>query len=117
MNILNTIIDFFKDNKQMAIIIAVLVAIVVGYSCSTKKLILFYSPQCGHCQSFKPEWERIKASGMAETVEHNCAENSSVCSSYGIQGYPTIMVESCFTTHEYSGPRTLDSIMNFYNSV
>jgi thioredoxin-like negative regulator of GroEL len=109
-------IDFLKSNMYIIIIVCVLLVSAV-YSCSSKKLILFYSDQCGHCTAFKPEWELIKASGLAATVEHNCGENSSVCSSYGIQGYPTILVECGFSKHEYSGPRTLDSIINFYNGI
>jgi thiol-disulfide isomerase/thioredoxin len=32
--------------------------------------ILFYHPQCGHCQALKPEWERMKT--MLKTQKKNC---------------------------------------------
>jgi thiol-disulfide isomerase/thioredoxin len=103
---------------NIIIITCIIIAIIlyVVHRLSSKKMILFYSDSCGHCKTFKPEWQRIKDSGLATTSEINCEKDSASCNSYNIQGYPTILVESGFSTTEYSGPRTMDSLIKFYDS-
>lgn len=111
------IIELIKKHKEIVAVIGAITIGLVLYKFTTKRIILFYSDGCGHCQKFKPEWERIKQSGLVSTQEYNCGENSMSCNAYGIRGYPTILVENGFSKHEYQGERTLESIVQFYNNV
>lgn len=110
------IFDVIKNNKKVIGIILIVIVGFIVYKFTLKRVILFYSESCGHCQKFKPEWERIKQNGTMNTSEYNCGESPMSCNAYGIQGYPTIIVENGFSSHEYHGERTLEQILNFYNN-
>ena len=109
--------NIIHRNKKSLIIIMVIVSVFLLYKFTSKRVILFYGDNCMHCQKFKPEWERIKQSGMINTQDYNCSKNPLACHAYGIQGYPTIMVENGFSRHEYSGERTLEGIVRFYDNI
>uniref|UniRef100_A0A0E0KYP1 protein disulfide-isomerase n=1 Tax=Oryza punctata TaxID=4537 RepID=A0A0E0KYP1_ORYPU len=57
-------------------------------------LVEFYAPWCGHCKKLAPEYEKLGASfKKAKSVliaKVDCDEHKSVCSKYGVSGYPTI---------------------------
>ncbi|KAK6143860.1 hypothetical protein DH2020_024208 [Rehmannia glutinosa] len=57
-------------------------------------LVEFYAPWCGHCKKLAPEYEQLGASfKKAKSVligKVDCDEHKSVCSKYGVSGYPTI---------------------------
>jgi len=83
---------------------------------SSKTITLYFSDDCGHCQKFKPEWEKIKNSGLVNAREVNCKQNPDQCNN--IEGYPTIRITNGFTVSDYeNGARTLDDIVRFYNNV
>lgn len=88
-------------------------------------LVFFYADWCGHCQSFKPEWEKLekevdKSEGIdIELVKVNCgdAENPAhkkIMSTYSVQGYPTIKkIDAAGNASEYKGERKVEPIMQF----
>jgi thioredoxin-like negative regulator of GroEL len=87
-----------------------------------QKLTLFYSPNCGHCVDFLPEWkkihniESIKNIVVLETI--NCSENYNKCQENSIQAYPTIIMQKTDGTKiEYEGARTVESLINFINKI
>jgi protein disulfide-isomerase A1 len=60
-------------------------------------LIDFYAPWCGYCQRLEPIFEaaakQLKKEAMPPVLQFgkvNCDEQSSLCSLYGIQGFPTL---------------------------
>ncbi|KAM0867055.1 hypothetical protein ACQ4PT_042241 [Festuca glaucescens] len=57
-------------------------------------LVEFYAPWCGHFKKLAPEYEKLGASfKKAKSVmiaKVDCDEHKSVCSKYGVSGYPTI---------------------------
>ncbi|XP_061412999.1 dnaJ homolog subfamily C member 10 [Lethenteron reissneri] len=56
-------------------------------------LVDFYTPWCGHCQIFAPEFEIAARllKGKLRTGKVNCQNDPHVCQSAGVHGYPTVM--------------------------
>eukprot|EP01043_Picozoa_sp_COSAG02_P060717 COSAG02_NODE_7996_length_2755_cov_2.200678_1_plen_699_part_01 len=68
-------------------------------------LVEFYAPWCPHCQRFAPELERLGAAvnGRADAdpptvpvsalvARVDCVAERALCESYGVKGYPTLLV-------------------------
>ena len=79
---------------------------------------------CGHCQNFKPTWKEftqvMKTNGSnVEVVDLQCdlnEENEKKCKELEVAGYPTILyINSNGEREEYSGNRTIESLVNFAN--
>ncbi len=91
--------------------------VIIRFILFQKKLILFYTNNCSHRQTFKPEWEKIKESCPIKTIDYDCGLYPKKCSSYSITGYPTVMLTGLGifgqTTKEYVGPRTEEQINLF----
>lgn len=79
----------------------------------------FYVPWCIHCQKLSPVWDQLankcadRASGP-RIAKVDCSEEAELCQSFGISGYPTLILFSKgVQKQEYRGPRDLDSLYNF----
>ena len=81
---------------------------------------LVYYDRCGHCQTFKPVWQRVCQQANGRTIKGkqirmyetgndvNESVWKSVSDRHGIQGYPTILVKiggPGAQWKEYNGPR------------
>jgi protein disulfide-isomerase A1 len=58
-------------------------------------LYLLIDHYSGHCKSLAPMWDKLaeRLEGTKVKVgKIDCDENSALCSSYGIQGYPTLLL-------------------------
>lgn len=88
------------------------------------KLNFYYANGCGHCTSFKPEWEKIKntvnSSNLSNNLELNAVDyianpESAGSNSELIKGFPTIILNTpngeAIIYNDY--PRTHNSVMNF----
>jgi len=77
---------------------------------------LFYADWCGHCHSFKPEWNKLKKmAGKIKTEEYE-AGNNEIMEANNINGYPTIKIFKRGNSEEYRGERTADAILSYINS-
>jgi len=55
-------------------------------------VVEFYAPWCGHCKHFAPEFARAAKNlhGIVHVGAVNCDEQQQLCSTFGIQGFPTV---------------------------
>ncbi|CAL8375062.1 unnamed protein product [Arctogadus glacialis] len=78
-------------------------------------LIEFFAPWCGHCKRLAPEFEvaATRLKGIVALAKVDCTSSNTVCSKYGVSGYPTLKI---FRDGEdaggYDGPRTADGIVS-----
>lgn len=85
-------------------------------------LVEFYAPWCGHCKKLAPEYEKLGSSfRKARSVligKVDCDEHKSLCSKYGVSGYPTIQwfPKGSLEPKKYEGPRTLEALAEFVNN-
>ncbi|PKI73947.1 hypothetical protein CRG98_005672 [Punica granatum] len=85
-------------------------------------LVEFYAPWCGHCKKLAPEYEKLGSSfKKAKSVligKVDCDEHKSLCSKYGVSGYPTIQwfPKGSLEPKKYEGPRTAESLAEFVNN-
>ena len=83
---------------------------------SDKELLFFHADWCGHCQNFKPEWEKTKKMLDDKHISYKeiNSENPEI-KKYNIRGFPTLMMTNKNETEgeEYMGPREAKSVCKF----
>merc|ERR1711865_862668 len=79
--------------------------------------IKFLAPWRGHCKSMKPAWdslmEEFADSKTALVADVDCTVEEALCSTHGVQGYPTIKHGSPDAMEDYNGGRTLEDMQTF----
>ena len=84
-----------------------------------KQLVLFYADWCGHCNKMKPEWDEASNElgnnkMMKINVGDGTEEQKKTMNTYGIKGFPTILM---FENGESKGPfeyRDKNSYLEFF---
>ena len=85
---------------------------------SKKPLVikLFWVDWCGHCQRFKPVWNKLKRENTEDVnyVDVNCEKEKEVAQEEGIQGFPTIRLYDAdgALLEELEGSRDEENIKN-----
>ena len=90
----------------------------VGNNSSGNQILFVYADWCGHCQAFKPEWnkfEKICKEGGNTCKAINGDENQELAKKYNIEGYPTILKcdKDGNKIEEYGGPRSAQGLADF----
>lgn len=88
-----------------------------GGSNSKSDLILFKADWCGHCNNFKPVWNKIQNTlnnqVNIKTYDADTSTHKSHFEKYNVQGFPTLILVHNNKIIEYSGSRDLESITDF----
>ncbi|KAL3806511.1 hypothetical protein ACHAXA_006051 [Cyclostephanos tholiformis] len=81
--------------------------------------IKFFAPWCGHCQSIEDDWNALAADFDGDTsgqlvAEVDCtADGESLCSEFGITGYPTLKWGDPSDLRDYDGGRSYEEMRRF----
>jgi thiol-disulfide isomerase/thioredoxin len=81
------------------------------------KLIVVYSPNCGHCKALAVVWDELTAKYGSEVKAINATDpaNRAFLDSAKIGGYPYIArVDANGNMEEYKGERTTAAISKFF---
>lgn len=61
-------------------------------SSSDAWIVDFYAPWCGHCQVFKPEFEKVAENieGIAKAGKVDCTQERELCNQASVHSYPSV---------------------------
>ena len=81
-------------------------------------LTMFYSPGCGHCEKFKPEFIKLASQlkSIVQVTAVNCQNQKNICQQQNIGGYPTIRFfseDKKKNKFDFSGERNLKTLANW----
>ena len=88
--------------------------LIVGFTL----LLMQPTRRCGHCQSIKPDWDKLIAdfegSPSQMIADVDCtAEGEQLCKEFGIQGYPTLKWGDPSDLQDYNGGRSYEDLKQF----
>lgn len=77
--------------------------------------VKFFAPWCGHCKKLAPIWKQLARhmQNHVQIAQVNCDDESALCQSNNIKGYPTLVYFSNGAHSEYNGGRKLDQLKAF----
>jgi thiol-disulfide isomerase/thioredoxin len=84
-------------------------------------VVFFNTDWCGHCQNFKPKWEKLKQemdgtkiNGVnVKFVSVDCDEKAELAKAYNVSGYPTIKCLTNNSVAEFNDERTENKLREF----
>ena len=89
-------------------------------------MVEFYHPNCGHCQTLKPEWEKMcfelkkNYQGKAVIAAVDCSDQEMLQNlqiEQNFRGFPSIFhMSNGRQLQEYEGDRTKDALLSFAKS-
>ncbi|GAA6036211.1 hypothetical protein JCM8097_006838 [Rhodosporidiobolus ruineniae] len=86
------------------------------FAASDLSLIEFFAPWCGHCKALAPHYEEaatILKKDKIPIAKVDCTVETELCSSQGVNGYPTLKVFRKGVPADYTGTRKTDGIVSY----
>lgn len=86
---------------------------------SSRSLVLFHSPDCGHCRAMMPVWEALGDNALANGVllrSVDVTDEPQLADRLEVFGYPTLLLVEPgeeAQLYEFRGERTLEAIEAF----
>lgn len=84
-------------------------------------LMFYYADWCGHCQHFRPAWDAFKQQvpmGGPAVAETNWDKIKLLPAAYqNIAGFPTVVYKYGNRSIEYSGDRSVGSLLAFIRDL
>ncbi|KNH06362.1 protein disulfide isomerase protein [Perkinsela sp. CCAP 1560/4] len=79
----------------------------------------FYAPWCTHCKTLAPELDKAadRLQGVANIVKVDATQNEALAKSYGVEGFPTLLLFQDGKVVPYKGGRTAIDIVNFIQKL
>ena len=85
------------------------------------KLIFFHMDGCPHCETMKPEWEKLKTLNSSNITleDYERKQKADLVEKFSISGFPAIILtdDNNEKVDEYSGKRTADALNKYINSI
>ena len=81
-----------------------------------KTFILYYVEWCPHCQTVKPEWEKLEKDPELKGIKIDkidCEKNSKMVEELDIEGFPTILFTNKGKVEPYNGQREYEEFKAF----
>jgi thiol-disulfide isomerase/thioredoxin len=81
-------------------------------------LYFFYTNWCGFSKKAMPEWEKLKddlyfGKTHVKPIAVDCEADQATCSLYGVEGYPSVMLETKAGITEMTKQVTHANLMSF----
>jgi thiol-disulfide isomerase/thioredoxin len=83
-------------------------------------ILYFFMPECGHCKKFNPEWEKLQPMIDSKRlplrlnkIDGTQESNKDLVNQYGVQGFPTIILEIGNSSKKYDGERTAEAVLDW----
>jgi thiol-disulfide isomerase/thioredoxin len=86
------------------------------------RIYFFFTNWCGHSKKAMPEWAKLEKSLQSESyygkthveaIQVDCEADKAKCTTYGINSYPTVMIETKEGIYDFNKRPTLESLKAF----
>ena len=105
------LVAFFRARKE-------------GFENGAGNVMYFFMPECGHCQKFNPEWEKLqkmvddnRASLKLTKIDGTDDANKDLVDQYNVKGFPTIILEYGNKSAPYDGERTAEAVYKWATGI
>ncbi|KAL7011114.1 hypothetical protein ACKWTF_014093 [Chironomus riparius] len=78
--------------------------------------VKFYAPYCGFCKKLEPVWNLVAQTLYNTNIrvgKVDCTRFKSVCQSFDVQGYPTVIFVRGHNEYVFNGERSKDELVHF----
>lgn len=87
-----------------------------SYDVNYPSIVLFYTNWCGYSKKFFPIWNDFRDTCKGKKInliKVNCEDKSNFCKTFGIDGYPTVLLFHDGIRQEYKSGRTVKELQAF----
>lgn len=83
------------------------------------RLVLYYTPWCGHCAMLKPKWVEFQKNNNLTDVEVEMVDcdTSEICNKLNIEIIPTIIFHKKNEKINYEGAKEIDKIKEWVETL